>query len=157
MKAELSSGGAFLQEVSAKERALAERDAELRVAEADAEFARSEAEALIAAQKVHARDVLWHMSFVPSAALPGSCLVELCGRLLGQVAGMTMVSLFPMITCKAPCLFCLTSFGITRCTSGRHSSTPCHDWSGRRKRSGSSARQRLRRRSARVWRSVRRR
>ncbi len=41
-----------LQEVSAKERALAERAAALRAAEADAEFARSEAEALIAAQKV---------------------------------------------------------------------------------------------------------
>ena len=41
-----------LQEVSAKERTVAERDAALRAAEADAEFARSEAEALIAAQKV---------------------------------------------------------------------------------------------------------
>ena len=84
MKAELSSGGAFLQEVSAKERALAERDAALRVAEADAEFARSEAEALIAAQKVHARDVLWHMSFAPSAALPGHAWLSFVGGCLGR-------------------------------------------------------------------------
>ena len=41
-----------LQEVSAKEQALADREAALTAAQADADFARSEADALIAAQKV---------------------------------------------------------------------------------------------------------